>query len=348
MTDLTREELRALSSPSVPEHLLVAPPAPMWADDCHAWRARADARDYIPDLADCAPMGTKVTEHDRRLLYHGHMRTVRTPAISKALLAVAEPIRANRQREDGKTAIVIDGPRGTGKSTLLDAIGVYWHRRLMDLYGPDENRIPVIALSVPPTGRGNVRNWAGTFARYLGQEREGGNVTASVIHTMRQARTLLVLIDGMERLRTRAETEQTFYELEEISNETGATFIYCGRNAHAIVDPFTRDNETLPEQGETPWGDNAMLRTGRIGFSEAEMAAFVSIVDLFDADLRLFRHERGDLTGLALYLHKRSRGYMRALSQLVCQAAQRAILTGQERITEDLLEQIPLGRMVQL
>ncbi|MFG2305276.1 ATP-binding protein [Actinacidiphila glaucinigra] len=348
MAELTREEWLALSNPAVPEKMLLAPPVPMWPQDCHAWRARADRLDEVPELADCAPMGTKVTDNDRRLLYSAHMRTVRTPAIRKGIPVTAEPIKANRQRIGGKIAIVIEGPRGTGKSTLLDAIAVYWHRRLSRLYGPDENRIPVVALTVPPPGRGNVRNWAGAFARFLGQEREGGDPTASVIHTMRNARTLLVVVDSIERLRTRTEIEQAFQYLDVISEETGATFVYCGRNAHPIVDPQTRDNDTPLEQDETPWGDSVVLRTSRIGYSDEEMASFVSIVDLFDADLRLFRHERGDLTALAPYLHRRSRGYMRTLSHLICQAAQGAIVSGEERITEELLKKVSLGQTVQL
>jgi Bacterial TniB protein len=348
-SDLTRKEERLLRRASVPEQLFLAPPAPLWPHDCHSWRALAAAAlAKPPDLADCAPQGTKVTERDPRLLYHGQMLTVRTPAINKALRVVAEQVLANRQRTHGRVGIIVEGPRNTGKSTLLQWIGVHWERRLRELYGPDENRIPVVLLSVPPPVRGNMHNWAGAFARYLGQERESGDLTESVIRTMRNARTLLVLIDGIERLRTAVEAELTFQYLDVISEETGATFIYCGRDARSIVDPLTRDNDTKLEPDEPVWGDHTVLRTSRIGYSDEGMRTFLRILDLFDADLRLYRHERGDLRNLARYLHGRSRGYMRALSQLICQAAQKAILSGEERITEDLLEQVSLGHVVQL
>ncbi|MFJ5123345.1 hypothetical protein [Kitasatospora sp. NPDC088548] len=341
------ENLLLLEEPA-PGPLSLRPPAPVWPQDCHAWRAIAATYCSAPDLADCAPMGTKVADHDKRLLYHGMMLTVTSPAITKALRVVAGQIRANRQRPDGKVGIVLDGPRGTGKSTVLQAIGVYWERRLRELYGPDENRHPVVALSVPPPVRGNVRNWAGTFAHYFGQDREGGDPTGSVIRTMRNARTLLVLVDNIDRLRTAAEAEQAFQYFETIEKDTGATFVYCGRGARGIVDPLTRDNDTPLEPDEDLWSDHPVLRTGRVGYSDEEMKKFARIVDLFDADLRLYRHERGDLRPLAPYLHKRSRGYMRALSQLICQAAQKAILTGQERITQELLDGLSLGRVEQL
>lgn len=44
------------------------------------------------------------------------------------------------------------------------------------------------------------------------------------------------------------------------------------------------------------------------------------------------------------YLHRRSKGYMRALSQLVSQGAQKAIWEKRERITQDLLETLTIGR----
>jgi hypothetical protein len=347
-TRLTRQEERLLRDVRVPEQMFLVPPAPLWPKDSHTWRAKALAQVKPPDLADCAPQGTKVTSHDKRLLWHGHMHTVTTPAIAKALLVVAEQIRSNRQREHGRIGIILDGPKGTGKSTLLQAVGVHWERRFAELYEPDDNRIPIITLNVPPPTRGNLRNWPGAFARYLGQEREGGDPTESVIRAMRNARTLLVLIDGIERLRTAADAELTFQYLDMISEETGATFIYCGRYAQNIVDPLTRDNDTRLEQDEVLHGDHTVLRLSRIGFDDEGVEKFQRVVTLFDKDLRLYRHQPGDLADLAPYLHTRSRGYMRMLSHLICQAAQRAILTQEERITRELLEKIPLGGVVEL
>ncbi|MGC0344393.1 AAA family ATPase [Streptomyces sp. SLBN-8D4] len=345
--DKAGEEARLLARMGEPQPMFLDPPAPLWPEDCYTWRALATRLARPPDLADCAPEGTKVTEHDPRLLYHGHMNIVVTPAITKALKVVATQVYANRQREGGKAGIIVEGPRGTGKSALLRWIGVHWEQQLSKLYGPDENRIPVIALNVPPTARGN-RNWAGAFARFLGQERESGDPTESVIRTMRRARTLLVLIDGMERLRTAVEAELAFQYLDMINEETGATFVYCGRGARSIVDPLARDNETPLEPNEQPWGDHPVLRTSRIGFSEEESRTFAVIVDRFDKNLRLYRHTRGDLLELTQDLHVRSRGNMRALSHLICQAAQQAIRSKQERITPELLNSIPLGSVVHL
>ncbi|GHE76416.1 hypothetical protein [Streptomyces griseoaurantiacus] len=347
-TELERQEERLLLTAKVPEQLFLAPPGPLWPDNCHAWRFLSKQQVRPPDLADCAPQGTKVTDLDPRLRWHGHMRTVASPAVNTALRLVAEQLRANRERRLGKPPMVLEGPRGTGKSAVLQAIGVHWERQFERLYARDENRIPVILLSVPAPVRGTVRNWPGAFARFLGQRRDSGDPTESVIIAMRNARTLLVLIDGVEQLRTAAEAEQTFAYLDHINASTGATFIYCGRQAQAIVDPLLRDEEAVLEKGEARRGAHTVMRTGRLGFDDEGVRRFRRVVTLFDRDLRLHEHQSGDLVALSEYLHTRSRGYMTHLSQLVCQGAQKAIREGTERLTVELLEELPYGRTVEL
>jgi len=325
------------------------PPAPLWVDTRRTWQAFAASRPEPPNWADCAPRGTKVTDHDPRLLFHGQMRYVRTPAYNTVLLMAHDQMRANRTRARSRAGIIIHGPRNTGKTVLLQSLGLYYERKIQRLYAKDENRTPVIALSVPAPMHGGMRNWAGAFAKFLGLERDGGSdPTRAVCHVMRASGTLLVLIDGIERLRGRDDARQTFAFLDYISEQTGATFVYCGRGARAIVGPRTADTQTALLVNEEPWGDHAVLRTSRIDFSDQGKGTFATIVDGFDKDLRLFEHQRKDLTALSPYLHKRSKGYLRALSQLVCQGAQKAIITGEERITEELLDSLYLGRTVLL
>ncbi|MCZ4120250.1 ATP-binding protein [Streptomyces sp. H39-S7] len=323
------------------------PPEPEWRDTLPNWRASCDRVLDPPDLADCAPLGLPVTDDDPRLLFHGSMRPVATPAINQALLVVRTQLQANARRETGRIGVIIDGPKNTGKTMLMQYIGRHYEMRLNELYERDEDRIPVIALSVPAQGRGGARNWAAAFAYFLGLERDGGSdPTKSICHVMKHCRTQLVLIDGMERLQPGADVQQTFAFLEHISDETGATFVYCGRNSRSIVDPMTRDRATKLEDNEDPWGDHPVLCTSRLGYDDTGRDKFRRIVNKFDKDLRLHHHEPGDLTRLAPVLHLRSKGYLRALSQLICQAAQRAILTQEERITEQLLDTLAVGRTI--
>ncbi|MGW8569811.1 TniB family NTP-binding protein [Streptomyces niveus] len=323
------------------------PPVPVWCDTRPNWRAGVVRRTEPPELADCAPVGTDITPDDPRFLFHGSMRTVRTPAIITAELVVQKQLYANAKRTSGRIGVIIEGPASTGKSELMAYIGRSHERRLDNRYGANDDRIPVIALSVPAKGKGGSRNWAGAFARFLGLERElGSDPTDSICYVMRHCHTRLVLIDGIERLEHGADVRQAFTFLEHISDETGATFIYCGRSSRSLVDPMLRDRQTPLEQDEDPWGDHPVLVTSRFGYDQTGKDRFRRVVKEFDKDLRLYHHQPGDLIKLSPDLHMRSKGYLRALSQLICQAAQQAMLSGEERITEELLESITVGRVI--
>jgi hypothetical protein len=327
----------------------IAPPHPRWLNTLANWRSFAALDRTPPDLADSPPPGRPVADNDVRLRYHALLPTVPTPAVSTTLLTVHQQLLANRERTHGKIGVIVEGPRGTGKSTILQYVGRYYENKIARLYEPDQDRIPVIALRVPAAGRGGHRNWPAAFASFLGLPRDGGSdPTRAICHTMRAAKTLLVLIDGIEQLRPGTDTEDSFAYLEEISETTGATFLYAGRSARAIVDPATRDRETPLDEHEDVWGDHPTLRTSRIGYDDEGRKLFARIVREFDKNLRLRHHQADDLTHLHPYLHQRSKGYLRALSHLIGQAAQKAILTGQERLTHDLLDTLPLGRSLHL
>ncbi|RBL87338.1 hypothetical protein DDE05_04125, partial [Streptomyces cavourensis] len=191
-----------------------------------------------PDLADCAPLGTEISPDDPRFVFHGSMRPVRTPAIKTAKLEVQRQLYTNAKRTSGRLGVIIQGPSGTGKTSLMHYVGRNLEVRLNDRYGRNDDRIPVVALSVPDKGRGGTRNWSGAFARFLGLEGSlGSDPTDSICYVMRHCHTQLVLIDGIHRLQHGADVKQTFAYLEHISDETGATFVYCGRNSRAIIDP---------------------------------------------------------------------------------------------------------------
>ena len=65
-----------------------------------------------------------------------------------------------------------------------------------------------------------------------------------------------------------------------------------------------------------------------------------SVVNNFERNLVLSRHRQGILTHeLSEYLFDRSTGYMGSLITLINRAATRAIINGEESITEKLLEE---------
>ncbi|MEV7282971.1 hypothetical protein AB0O01_00100 [Streptomyces sp. NPDC093252] len=79
-------------------------------------------------------------------------------------------------------------------------------------------------------------------------------------------------------------------------------------------------------------------------YSADDYELFHQVIKALDEDLRLHQHRPGDLLKLAAHLHRRTGGYMKPLSYLVCQSAQEAIETGTEAITKELLDNQLVGR----
>ncbi|MGW5117298.1 hypothetical protein ACWEQ8_17965 [Streptomyces noursei] len=78
---------------------------------------------------------------------------------------------------------------------------------------------------------------------------------------------------------------------------------------------------------------------GPLPLHKNDQETWPGIIKEFEQNLRLHRLSPNALVDEAVYLHQRTGGYMKLLSQLICQAAIAAI----EDITKDLLENIDIG-----
>ncbi|MET8965257.1 TniB family NTP-binding protein [Streptomyces sp. NPDC004074] len=320
------------------------------------WGFGASQQLAPPDLADCAPKGTRVGPRDPRLMYHGQMLPVLTPALRRGLLDARRQLRKNRFSKLGRsTDMIIDGDRSTGKTTLLVQIGRGFQGMIEQDSGPDPSRIPVVYLNVPPQRDSNL-DWSLPFAEFLGlnhtinpddRNRRTADMTEPVAYVMRQANTRLVLIDGINRIRDN-EITAAFDYFEALQDRANVTFIYCGTGAREIVHEarYGRRRKNLPDvvRGKTYFSDLPVLWSGVIPFGDD----WHSVVQGFDDDLRLYDHKPGSLLKLSRYLHQRTGGYIGSLNDLICQAAQEAIETATktepEAITKRLLDDIRIGR----
>jgi hypothetical protein len=348
---MSREELIRSYGPEVADAVAQPIDVPL-LNTREGWDREASRRLTPPDLADCAPKGTRVGPRDPRLMYHAEMLPVITPSLRRGLLDAKRQLRKNRFRKVGRsTDMVIDGDRGCGKTTLLVQIGRGFQGLIEQDQGADPNRIPVVFVTVPPE-RDSNQHWSLPFAEFLAlnhtlkpeeRGRRPVDMTEPVVHVMRKAKTQLVLVDGINRIQDN-EIQAAFDYFESLQERTNVTFVYCGTGAREIVHEarYDKRRKNLPDvvKGDTYFSDLPMLWAGVIPYGDD----WHGVVQGFEDDLRLHDHKPGSLLKLSRYLHKRTGGYIASLNDLICMAAQEAIETGAEAITRPLLDDIRIGR----
>jgi len=194
-----------------------------------------------PDLQDCAPQGTKVTDTDPRMIYHGEMIPVGTPDVTQGLKDARRALRTNRFRPTGRRkSMIIDGC--AGKTTLLLQIGRAYQGLLETERRPDSEWTPVVYINVPPRRESNL-DWSLPFADFFGMDHtinidkrtyRSTDMTEPVAHAMRESRTSLILIDGIDRIHD-SELATAFDYFDCLQDRLRVSVIYCGRGAIDIV-----------------------------------------------------------------------------------------------------------------
>jgi hypothetical protein len=233
-------------------------------------------------------------------------------------------------------------------TTVLRQIGRAYEGLIRDRLPADPKRIPVIHINTPLTPSSRL-DMSVPFAEFLGHKhtkdpetsQRSTDMTGPVCHVMKTRGTRLVLVDGIDRL-DNSELKTAFDYFGYLAAECNVSFVYCGPGAREIVNEARRGKRPAPPDGGA--GGIPTLAVTPIPYSADDYDLFHQVVKALDQDLRLHQHRPGDLLKLAAHLHRRTGGYMKPLSYLVCQAAQEAIETGIEAITEELLNNQLVGR----
>ncbi|MFD7225527.1 ATP/GTP-binding protein [Streptomyces sp. NPDC059892] len=194
-----------------------------------------------PDLADCAPLGTKVTDTDPRMIYHGEMIPVMTPDVEQGIKDARRTLRTNRFRPLGKRmSVIIEGC--AGKSMLLLQIGRAYQGILETERKPDTVWTPVVHINVPPRCESNL-DWSLPFADFFRMDHtlniekrnyRSTDMTEPVVHHMKESGTSLILIDGVDRIHD-GELGTAFDYFDSLQARLRVSIIYCGRSASDIV-----------------------------------------------------------------------------------------------------------------
>ncbi|MFB7407346.1 ATP-binding protein [Streptomyces sp. NPDC056202] len=352
-----------------------APMRPEWIYRRQGWNSFTREDITQPDLAEHPPLPTEDARlSDPRLAYHAHLKLVSHQGYNEILLASFRAVMVNSERREGILDRVIDGMSGTGKSLLLRAIGRTVQRdiedRTKDTLGA---QTPVVHILAPADTDSKI-NWVWEIACFLGLNPEPLNendllrwrsypdLTAPVNYVLENALTRLLLVDDIQRVQPH-QLAPVLHYFDYLRNRLGITTIFCGTGASDIVHEaraiadrhqvtvqrhLTRRATHSPSQQDTSPKDPAhsflpITWLDPIPFNAQDKETWLQVLAGYEKHLSLHNLTKHALIEHREYLYNRTGGYFLALSQLICQAATLAILTGTENITRTELDAIHIG-----
>jgi hypothetical protein len=290
--------------------------------------------------------------------YHDSFGPVLTEPMGRLYKFLMDRAVSNLSGPPGaRPGAVIDGPANVGKSTILTEFGRSYERVLRRRYGERmlEHGVaewhPVVynSLSARTTVKAlnmGLANFYGvTFPRY---DATTHRLTRMVVECAQRCATTLFLIDDIHYLDMKHHSaREVNNHLKQLMNETSATFVYAGVGL---------EETGLFTEGQ-PNGRLALGQT-RNRFARFPLEPFQTsarargdewhrLVAAFEAGLVLRKARKGMLTGMRYYLYKRTDGYVGALSNLLKLGAAKAIETGEERITRELLRGVRIDEASQ-
>jgi AAA domain len=287
--------------------------------------------------------------NELRAVWHANLGPIQTPQLEQVHEDLWEIVDSNRQDGDKvKGSASIDAHPGLGKTTITVAFGRQFHRRQLDLYGPDstsgDERIPVAYLAL--TGVTTMWTLNSMLCRFYAHPgAENGNATqlaARAADCILSCDTKLVIIDDVHFLdMNRRDGRAVANHFKWLANQFPATFVFVGVGL--------ADRGLLTE-GLAP-ADAAHAQTGRRWtpltvapfeiHTEEGRQTWRRLLLGIEHMLVLANKYRGMVADdLADYLYARSTGHFASLMTLVTRGCHRAIRTGEERLTAELLDRV--------
>lgn len=323
------------------------------------WRSFAEAPTATPPpQLSCKQLNALSADarenyNDQRRTFHASF-LVKTPQVSKVHAHLWDLLDANMQGTDRvKGAAVVDAPPALGKSTTVNAFGREFHQQQIRKHGQylDDGQIlhiPVcrVGFAGNMTTRGLNEMILGFYAHPAAGTTRGGhlrnrNLAAAAADCVQRHGTRLLIVDDVHFLKMHTNDGiQVANELKWLANEYPATFLFTGvdlRNTGLLAEGF-HGRRTAMAQTARRWTLLTMEP-----FSTADQAAertWQALLATVEKKLVLTDASEGMLQELADYLLERSTGMIGSLFELVTRGCARAIRTGRERITRELLDEI--------
>lgn len=286
---------------------------------------------------------------EARAVWHANLGPIRTPQLRAVHEDLDDIVQANRQDGDKvKGAAVIDAYPGLGKSTIAQTFARDFHQRQIQLYGPDteggHERVPVVHVCL--TSSTSKRSFNSMLCRFFGLPGSDRGNAEHLGHRAADAifacGVRLIVVDDVHFLDPRRrDGRDVANHFKYLANTFPVTFLYVGVGLvrrGLISEGLGVGEEELAQNGRrwTTLGVEAFeieTEPGRRIWRRLLLTIEQNLV-LADKHPGMVADELSD------YLFARSSGHFASLMTLITRGCRRAIRTGTERLTTDLLDQV--------
>lgn len=307
-----------------------------------------------PELLTCAqlaalPGRARLEYEERRSVWHANLGPLRTPQMRAVHEDLGDITEANRQDGDKvKGAAVIDAYPGLGKSTIAQSFARGFHARQVSLYGPvtdaGHERIPVVHVCL--TSSTSKRSFNAMLCRFFnlpgydkGNAEELGHKAADAVLT---CDVRLCVVDDVHFLDPRRrDGREVANHFKYLANTFPVTFLYVGVGLarRGLISEGLAAGEEELAQNARRWTTLGVppfeieTEPGRITWRRLLLAIEQNLV-LAGTYPGMVADELAD------YLFARSTGHFASLMTLITRGCRRAVRTGSERLSRDLLDQV--------
>ncbi|WP_258038783.1 TniB family NTP-binding protein [Streptomyces sp. SM12] len=320
------------------------------------WRRFVDApprrRPEPLTRARIAALSAEAAEdyNDSRDDWHANFGVVQTPQLAAVHAELEQIVASNRQDGDRiRSAAVIDALPGLGKTTTANLYGRDFDRKQMRRLGPvteaGHERIPVFRVGL--TSNTTLRTLNRMICEFYGHpatnRANAATLASHALDCVLSCETQLGIIDDVHFIDLdRRDGLAVSNHLKWLANELPVTFVYVG--VGLAERRFFADGLT---------GKNVVLAQTARRWTRLEVASFRldtdqgrrhwrSLIKATERQLVLADHQPGMLVDLAAYLFERTTGHIGSYFTLLMRGCYRAIRTGTEALTRDLLDGIRL------
>lgn len=319
------------------------------------WRQYAESpRRQQPEAHSRAQMAelsprARAEYDEERAVWNANIGPIHTPQMLGVHKDLWNILASNREDGDKpRFPAAIDAFAGLGKSTIAKAFGRDYHRKQIDLYGDltaeGHEHIPVVHIQL--TDETTRRDFNSMLCRFFnlpgcdsGNANHLGHKAADAIMSCGSS---LIIVDDVHFLDMKRKSGRAVANhFKALSNDFPVTFLYVGvaLGRHGLLDEGLAPGQEELAQNSRRWTPLTVTpfkvddEPGRVTWRELLLTIEQAVV-LADKYPGMIADELSDV------LFARSSGHFASLMTLIKRGCTKAIESGEERLTGEILAMV--------